>query len=181
MMVAKLFFGENFLHTRMTILNSTFFFIISFYFLIYTILQNCTSRLVLHEACLALLSTNKTIAECSCSFLNLKLFGLNLKLFILKLKVFSLNLKLFSLKLKLFIPNLKVFSLTLKLKRYRLLLSQRKLFSYNKLWNFIVFLNVFPEMPLTTKNRKPVNILYSHNCLTVKHHQTNLNVDNEHV
>ncbi|PSN47089.1 hypothetical protein C0J52_23522 [Blattella germanica] len=67
----------------------------NFYFLIYTILQNC---------CLALLSTNKTIAECSCSFLNLKLFGLNLKLFILKLKVFSLNLKLFRLNLKLLFP-----------------------------------------------------------------------------
>ncbi|PSN43628.1 hypothetical protein C0J52_15024 [Blattella germanica] len=56
---------------------------------------------------IALLSTNKKIAECSCTFLNLKLFGLNLKLFILKLKVFSLNLKLFGLNLKLFIPNFK--------------------------------------------------------------------------
>ncbi|PSN33779.1 hypothetical protein C0J52_27435 [Blattella germanica] len=51
----------------MTISNCTFF-IISFYFLIYTILQNCVSRLVLHEAFLALLSTNKTIAECYVHF-----------------------------------------------------------------------------------------------------------------
>ncbi|PSN37620.1 hypothetical protein C0J52_27094, partial [Blattella germanica] len=96
-----------------------FFILSASIVLIYTILQNCTSYLVLYEACLAFLSTNKTIAECSFSFLNLKLFVLNLKLFILNLKVFSLNLQLFGLNLKLFIPNLKVFSLILKLKKYR--------------------------------------------------------------
>ncbi|PSN57458.1 hypothetical protein C0J52_08043 [Blattella germanica] len=49
----------------MTISNCSIFLLSASNFLIYTILQNCTSRLVLHEACLALLSTNKTIAECS--------------------------------------------------------------------------------------------------------------------
>ncbi|PSN48894.1 hypothetical protein C0J52_09675 [Blattella germanica] len=51
----------------MTISNCTFFYY-QLLFLIYTILQNYTSRLVLHEACLALLSTNKTIAECYVHF-----------------------------------------------------------------------------------------------------------------
>ncbi|PSN55661.1 hypothetical protein C0J52_03173 [Blattella germanica] len=52
----------------MAILNCTFFYYQLLFLLIYTFLQNCTSRLVLHEACLALLSTNQTITECYVHF-----------------------------------------------------------------------------------------------------------------